>query len=85
MEGYRLLLRMCLSQQGRKKIANERKNKHFVSSVSTGLGVAIHLESDHVCGSLSTQAAVAWAGESREAPGAWVWGVSVWLPSLVSF
>lgn len=76
---------MFESARKKKDSKQERKNKHFVSSVSTGLGVAIHLESDHVCGSLSTQAAVAWAGESREAPGAWVWGVSVWLPSLVSF
>lgn len=77
---------MFESARKKKDSKQERKTNTFsVSSVSTGLGVAIHLESDHICGSLSTQAAVAWAGESREAPGAWVWGVSVWLPPLVSF
>lgn len=53
-----------------------KTNTFSVSSVSAGQGEAIHLESDRVCGSLDTQTVVSWAGESREAPGAWMWGGS---------
>lgn len=61
-----------------------KTNTFSVSSVSTGLGEAIRLESGGVCGSLNTQTAVSWAGESPEAPGTWMWGVSVRLPPLAS-